>query len=263
MIAGTDMKTKRELSRKQQKVISYASVGLFLLMLVLICAVIGRPMVRVASDPDKFRDWVDGHGVWGMLAYMGMVALQVLAALIPGEPLEIAGGYAFGAVKGTLLCLLAASLGSAAVICLVRRYGMRLVEVFFPREKIQSLRFLRSSPRRTLLFLLIFMLPGTPKDLLCYYAGLTDIKLPMLLIICSLGRIPSIVTSTAGGDALGTESYLFALIIFAATFMLSALGLFLYNMLCKRHENKRASAGKRKASPNRGGGICEANDGGV
>ena len=62
----------------------------------------------------------------------------------------------------------------------------------------------------------------------------------MLLIICSLGRLPSIVTSTAGGDALGTESYLFAVIIFAATFVLSALGLFIYNMLCKRHEKKRA-----------------------
>ena len=240
MIAGTDMKTKKELSQKQQKAVSIASFCTLLLMLVLLCAVIGRPMVRFASSPDKFRDWVDGHGVWGMLAYMGMVALQVLAALIPGEPLEIAGGYAFGAVKGTLLCLLAASLGSAAVICLVRRYGLRLVEVFFPKEKIQSLRFLRSSPKRTLLFLLIFMLPGTPKDLLCYYAGLTDIKLPVLLIICSLGRFPSIVTSTAGGDALGTESYLFAVIIFAATFVLSALGLFTYNMLCKRHEKKRA-----------------------
>ena len=240
MIAGTDMKTKKELSQKQQKAVSIASFCTLLLMLVLLCAVIGRPMVRFASDPDKFRDWVEGHGVWGMLANMGMVAVQVLAALIPGEPLEIAGGYAFGAVKGTLLCLLAASLGSAAVICLVRRYGMRLVEVFFPKEKIQSLRFLRSSPKRTLLFLLIFMLPGTPKDLLCYYAGLTDIRLPVLLIICSLGRLPSIVTSTAGGDALGTESYLFAVIIFAATFVLSALGLFIYNMLCKRHEKKRA-----------------------
>lgn len=240
MIAGTDMKTKRELSRKQQKTISIASFCTLLLMLVLLCAVIGRPMVRFASDPDKFRDWVEGHGVWGMLAYMGMVAVQVLAALIPGEPLEIAGGYAFGAVKGTLLCLLAASLGSAAVICLVRRYGLRLVEVFFSREKLRSLRFLRSSPRRNLLFLLIFMLPGTPKDLLCYYAGLTDIRLPVLLIICSLGRLPSIVTSTAGGDALGTESYLFAVIIFAATFVLSALGLFIYNMLCKRQGKKRA-----------------------
>ena len=250
MIAGTDMKTKRELSRKQQKTISIASFCTLLLMLVLLCAVIGRPMVRFASDPDKFRDWVEGHGVWGLLAYLGMVAVQVLAALIPGEPLEIAGGYAFGAVKGTLLCLLAASLGSAAVICLVRRYGMRLVEVFFPKEKIQSLRFLRSSPKRTLLFLLIFMLPGTPKDLLCYYAGLTDIRLPVLLIICSLGRFPSIVTSTAGGDALGTESYLFAAIIFAATFVLSALGLFIYNMLCKRHEKSAPAAHHREVKRN-------------
>ena len=235
------------MSRKQQKIISIASLCALLLMLVLLCAVIGRPMIRFASSPDKFRDWVDGHGVWGMLAYMGMVAVQVLAALIPGEPLEIAGGYAFGAVKGTLLCLLAASLGSAAVIYLVRRWGMRLVEVFFPKEKIRSLRFLRSSPRRTLLFMLIFMLPGTPKDLLCYCAGLTDIKLPVLLIICSLGRLPSIVTSTAGGDALGEESYLFAVIIFAATLVVSGLGLFLYNMLCRRHEKKRA-AGKKKES---------------
>ena len=242
-----DMKAKRELTRKQQKIIGICSAALFLGMLILVCWAIGAPMLRFASSPEKFRQWVDGHGLGGMLAYMGMVAVQVLAALIPGEPLEIAGGYAFGAVKGTLLCLLAASLGSAAVICLVRRWGMRLVEVFFPKEKIRSLRFLRSSPRRTLLFMLIFMLPGTPKDLLCYCAGLTDIKLPVLLIICSLGRLPSIVTSTAGGDALGEESYLFAVIIFAATLVISGLGLFLYNMLCRRHEKKRA-AGKKKES---------------
>lgn len=234
------MKAKRELTRKQQKIISICSAALFLGMLILVCWAIGTPMIRFASSPEKFRQWVDGHGVWGMLAYMGMVSVQVVAALIPGEPLEIAGGYAFGAVKGTLLCLLAASLGSAAVICLVRRWGMRLVEVFFPKEKIRSLRFLRSSPKRTFLFMLIFMLPGTPKDLLCYCAGLTDIRLPVLLMICSLGRLPSIVTSTVGGDALGTKSYLFAVVIFAVTFAISAAGLLIYNRLCKRQEKKRA-----------------------
>ena len=235
-----DMKAKRELTRKQQKIIGICSAALFLGMLILVCWAIGAPMLRFASSPEKFRQWVDGHGLGGMLAYMGMVAVQVLAALIPGEPLEIAGGYAFGAVKGTLLCLLAASLGSTAVICLVRRFGMRLVEVFFPREKLQSLRFLRFSPKRSLLFLLIFMLPGTPKDLLCYYAGLTDIKLPALLMICSLGRLPSSVASTVGGDALGTKSYLFAVVVFAVTFAVSAAGLVIYNTLCRRQEKKRA-----------------------
>lgn len=243
------MKVKKELSAKQQKYIGFGAAAVFAAMLVLICVLIGRPMLRFAADPEKFRQWVDGHGVWGMLAYMGMVAVQVLAALIPGEPLEIAGGYAFGAVEGTVLCLLASSIGSAAVICLVRRYGMRLVEVFFPKEKLRSLRFLRSSPKRDLFFMLIFILPGTPKDLLCYYAGLTDIKLPLLLTICSLGRFPSIITSTIGGDALGTKSYLFAVVVFSVTIAISAAGLIAYNRLCRRQEEKRPTGTKPAGAP--------------
>lgn len=236
MIAGTDMKTKRELSRKQQKVISYASVGLFMLMLVLICAVIGRPMVRFASDPDKFRDWVDGHGVWGMLAYMGMVALQVLAALIPGEPLEIAGGYAFGAVWGTVLCLLGAFLGSAAVFAVVRKWGVPLVEVFFPQDKLDKLTFLKTSPKRTALLWLVFTIPGTPKDLLCYFAGLTDLRWTTWLLIASVGRLPSIITSTVGGNALGLQNYQFAAITFAATTVIAGVGLVIYRQVCRRHK---------------------------
>ena len=72
--------------------------------------------------------------------------LQVLVAVIPGEPLEISGGYAFGAVQGTVLCMLGAFLGGVVVFAFVRRFGRELVEVFFPKEKIESLRFLQSSP---------------------------------------------------------------------------------------------------------------------
>ena len=82
------------------------------------------------------------------------------------------------------------------------------------------------------------MLPGTPKDLLCYFAGLTDIRFPVWLVICSLGRIPSLVTSTVGGDALGTGHYWFAGVVFAATLAVSSLGLLLYRRICRRHQKK-------------------------
>lgn len=229
-----DMKETDTLNRRQQKLLAAGAMGIFILLSALVIWLIGVPMLRFASRPEAFRDWIEGHGAWGRLAYMGMVITQVLVAFIPGEPLEIAGGYAFSALEGTALCLLASALGSAIVILLVRRYGVRLVEVFFTREKIRSLRFLRSSPKRTLLFLIIFMVPGTPKDLLCYFAGLTDIRLPVLLLICSLGRIPSIVTSTLGGDALGTRQYLFAAVVFAITLAVSVLGLMGYDRLCKK-----------------------------
>ena len=112
-----------------------------------------------------------------------------------------------------------------------------LVEVFFPREKLRQLNFLRSSPRRTVLFLLIFMVPGTPKDLLCWFVGLTDMKLPVLLLICTLGRLPAVITSTVGGNALGDERYWFAVIVFAATFVLSITGLAIYNRICKKQQD--------------------------
>ncbi len=236
------MKRKDELSKKQQKAIAAAAFAVFMLMMGLMAWFIGIPVLRFAGQPEEFRLWVEKSGAFSSLAYMGMVIVQIIVALIPGEALEIAGGYAFGALEGTILCLVAASIGSMIVFGLVRRFGVRLVEVFFSLDKLRSLRFLQASRKRDMLFLIIFMIPGTPKDLLCYFAGLTDIKFQVWLLICSLGRLPSIITSTVGGDALGTEKYIFAAIVFAITLAISAAGLIIYNRICareKKNEDKR------------------------
>jgi len=230
------MNEKRGLTKKQQKTLAWIAIAVLVVVVAAICIFVGWPMVRFAADPEKFRAWVDKFGFGGKLIYMGMVFLQVVIAIIPGEPIEIVGGYAFGAVEGTIIYLIAATLGSILVFLLVRRFGEKLAEIFFPVKKLRSLRFLHTSPKRVVLYLLIFMIPGTPKDLLCYVAGLTDIKFGAWLLICSLGRIPSLITSTVGGDALGSESYIFAVIVFAATFLISGAGLLIYNHICKRNE---------------------------
>ena len=230
---------KPSLNEKQKKWIAAGAVVIFILFSAAIFWFVGRPMIRFARQPELFRAWVEQRGIWGKIAYVGMVFLQVLVAVIPGEPLEICGGYAFGAFWGTVLCLLGAMLGSVAVFAFVRRFGQPLVEVFFSREKLDSLRFLHSSPRRDALFWLIFTVPGTPKDLLCYFAGLTDLPWRTWLLISSVGRIPSIVTSTIGGDALGVQNYQFALIAFGVTLAISGVGLLIYRAVCRRHENEK------------------------
>lgn len=210
----------------------------YLALTAVICVYVGRPMLRFASEPEKFRVWVEQRGIMGMLAYGGMVFLQVLVAVIPGEPLEIAGGYAFGALQGTLLCTVGAALGSILVFALVRRFGMRFVEIFFSKESTRVLKFLKNSPRRRLLLIILFIVPGTPKDLLCYYAGLTDIPWKHWLLLCSLGRLPSIVTSTMGGDFLGTRDFWYALAIFGAAALISLAGVMVYRHVCKRNKVK-------------------------
>lgn len=227
---------KDHLTKKQQKRVGIAAIVIAIAATVLIIWLAGVPLVRFASEPERFRQWVNDNGVWSRFAYIGMMLLQIVIAVLPGEPFEIAAGYAFGAVEGTLLCVAASTLGSLMVFLLVRRFGVPLVEIFFPEDKLRGIRFLKTTPKRDFIFFVIFMIPGTPKDLLCYFAGLTDIKFTVWLLICSLGRLPAIVTSTVGGDALGTSNYWFAAIVFAVTLAISIVGLLVYKHICSSHE---------------------------
>lgn len=222
------------LTEKNKKSISALVTVLFLLFCALVGWFIGKPMIEFVSEPQKFRDFVDQRGIFGRIIFVFMVAFQVLIALIPGEPLEIGAGYAFGAIEGTLLSVLGITIGSMVVFWLVRRFGIKLVEVFFSIEKIRSLNILKNKKKTEFLIFLFFFLPGTPKDLLTYFVGLTDIKFKKFVLIVSLARLPSIITSTVGGSFLGGKKYVFAIIVFAVTILISSCGWAIYNYLRKR-----------------------------
>lgn len=237
----TTQSEERHLTVKQKKIISVLVLVLFLGFSALVAYFIGKPMISLVSEPEKFRAWVESRGNWGRLIFIGMMVFQVLIALVPGEPLEIGAGYAFGAAEGTILCVIGVTLGSLLVFGLVRRFGMRLVEVFFDTGKIKKLKFLQNEKRLDLITFLVFFLPGTPKDLLTYFVGVTDIKLSKFILIVSVARLPSIITSTVGGSALGIGKYELAVIVFGVTIAASLLGLFIYNRICKHRAKKNNS----------------------
>ena len=226
-----------QLNERHKRLLAGLSFLIFILLFLTVAWFIGRPMVRFVQKPELFREWVDAHGICGNLAFLGMMFLQVVIAVIPGEPLEIGAGYAFGFWEGTLLCMLGIFLGSAVVFLLVRRFGTHLVEVFFDKEKIRSLKFLQESKKRDLLIFFVMFIPGTPKDLLSYFAGLTDITLSRWLFISTIARLPSVITSTVGGNAVGEQNYLFAILIFAGTLAISALGLWIYQRISKHKQD--------------------------
>lgn len=83
---------------------------------------------------------------------------------------------------------------------------------------------------------LLFLIPGTPKDLLSYLVGLTDIKLSHWIIICAVGRMPAIFLSVLSGNALNKADYGFVILMFAVMIALSICGFFFY-----RSRNKTGS----------------------
>ena len=221
--------------------LALGAAGAVLARVLLVFWFAGRPILALAADPERFRTWVAERGWWGQLAFVGMMALQIFVAVIPGEPLELAAGYAFGAWQGMGLCLAGAALGSVAVFLLVRGLGTRAVEAFFPREKILELSFLKDMRRRDVLIFTLFCIPGSPKDLLTYVSGLTNISLARWLLLTTPARIPSVITSTVGGDALGVGNVPFAVGVFAVTLLISGAGVLLYRRICRdsaaREEN--------------------------
>ena len=226
-----------------QKIAAIASIVVFVVVLILLTIFVGGPIVKTLGDPASFRAWVDARGFWGKLIFIGLLILQVVIAFIPGEPFELAAGYAFGAVWGTALVWIGLALGTTIVFLFVRKIGVKAVEVFFPREKINSMKYLRDEKALNAAAFVLFLIPGTPKDLLTYVAGLTKIRLLPWIVLTSIARIPSIVTSTISGNALGLQNYALAILVYAATALVSGVCLFFY----QRAQKKQAFAEAAKA----------------
>lgn len=214
------------------------ALAAFLVFMGAVCWFVGRPLIRFVSEPERFRLWVDQNGIWGRIAFLGMVLFQVIIAIIPGEPFEIGAGYAFGIVEGTGLCLLGTAMGSIAVFLLVRRFGGWVVEAFFPRDEIRNLKFLKNSRRLNLIAFIVMFIPGTPKDLISYFIGLTDMRLKTWILIVLIARIPSVITSTIGGNALGLRDYADAIIAFGIMAAISAAGILIYRRISRGKSGK-------------------------
>ncbi len=219
---------------RRRKIYSVVSMVVFAAVLAAGTAILWRPMMEGFREPERFREWVDASGFSGKLAFVGIVVLQVIFAVIPGEPIEFAAGYAFGAVEGTVLCLLGMAAGTMLIFWFVRLFGIRMVEVFISREKIASLRFMRSSKNLNTLVFTVFLIPGTPKDLLTYAIGLTPMRPLTFLLISSVARIPSVVSSSVAGGALGTERFWTAVIIYGVTGVFSIIGLLVYRKMSEK-----------------------------
>ena len=186
------------------------------------------------ADARAVRAFVSDHAFVSRLAMLGINIVQVLLAFLPGEPVELASGYAFGFWEGTALCLVASGLATSAIYWATRRWGWKLVGLFFDRLLFDRFSWLKSAKRLELIMLIVFLIPGTPKDFLTYFAGLTNMRFLPVVLIATFGRIPSIVTSTITASAVGSGNWpLVACTLVASAFLLAVGGL-MYRRLRSR-----------------------------
>ena len=235
------MSTQPDKSDKRRKIIAVGATAFFLIIISLITIFAADKIDKLASDPIIFRQWIKDFGFGGSFVFIGLASLQVILAVIPGGPVQIAAGYAFGVAEGVLLCTVGIQLGSAIAFLLARYLGMKVVELFFPREKIDGIKFLKNSKRLDFIVFICFLIPGAPKDLLTYFCGMTRISFLKFLIITTVARIPSIIFSVMSGNALVEKDYISALIIIIALIICSGIGFFIYNKIISKESNTKSN----------------------
>ena len=132
---------------RKKRILGILIFVLILAVMILITVLLTKPLLELADHPEELKEAVQNTGIKGILGFAVIAILQVFAAIVPGGPLEIAAGYAFGIVKGALICDLAMSAGSVMVFLLSRKFGLPFIELFFSREQIEAVKILKTNER--------------------------------------------------------------------------------------------------------------------
>lgn len=188
------------------------------------------------SKREELKVYIESIGFWGWLLALGAQILQVVVAFLPGEPIEIVMGMIFGPIGGLLTCMLGIIIGTTIIYLFAKTIGVKFISIFVDPDKLSEYRFINSSNKKDLLVFTLFFIPGTPKDVLTYFAPF--IKMPMLrfIIISTFARIPSIITSTYLGDSLGSGKWILAIVIFAGTLLIALIGIIFNRWYMKKHQ---------------------------
>lgn len=183
-----------------------------------------------------FKEKVENSGIWGLLSLFGLQLAQIFLIIVPGEPIEILAGMCYGGLWGTIFIMISASLISTAIFLLVRKYGRKFVCDFCDEEKIAKIeknKLFQNPQKIEMIMLILFLIPGTPKDLLVYMAGLLPIKPIRFILIATFARFPSVITSTLAGQNIVVGDWKKGIILYLAIFVLIAIIIFIYNKFDK------------------------------
>jgi len=186
-----------------------------------------QQLVYLLQQGDLARDWILHFGYWAPLAYIGLFAMQILVAPMPGQFLGVMSGYVFGIVLGSIYSIVALSIGAGLAMYIARRFGRPLLERFVEPDQLHEWErklYMRSPVNWALLF--VFPVP----DFVFYLAGLSSIPLIRLVPAIIVGRgIGLILAGIAGGLTAQLPP---EWVLVKWTFLL-VLGLILY-----RHERR-------------------------
>ena len=232
---------------REKKVKIFKLVIMVLVILILIGVTVYLfPVIKNLSTTEgqiEFKNRVNDTGFLGMLTLFGLQVAQIFLFILPGEPLEILAGMCYGGIGGTIFITVSVFIITSAVFFTLRKLGRKFVYDFCSEErvkKIENSKLFKNPKKIEFIMMILFLIPGTPKDLLVYIAGLLPIKPLRFILISTFARLPSVISSTFAGSNLVVGDWKMSIIIYAVTFLIVGAVIFVINKFDKSKTTSEA-----------------------
>lgn len=174
----------------------------------------------------QFKQRISEMGFKGLVILYLIEAVQMIFVVLPGEPIEILYGMCYGSIGGAVLLTLAVFINTVIVYELVEKFGRKVLVFFFSEEKIKKVensKLFKNKSKIEYIMVLLFFLPGTPKDLLLYIGPLLPIEKKKFIIISTFVRFPSVITSTIAGSNIVEGNLWITIGVYVFTALIIAL----------------------------------------
>ena len=215
-------------------------IALILIIAILLIATIYMiPImkeIKTLEGQAQFKEKITQSGIIGVLILFGLELAQVILAILPGEPIEILAGICFGPIWGTIFLMVSVFIVTCIIYFLVKKFGRDFIYEFFPKEKVDKLensKLFKDEKKIELVMIILFLIPGTPKDLLVYIGALLPMKSSRFIAISTLLRFPSIISSTIAGDNIIEGQWKVGILAYAITFLITFIVIVIVNKLDK------------------------------
>lgn len=214
----------------------YKTISAILKLLLLLFILIGLPlyiyffhhdMIEQFSSLEQIEAFFEEYKTQSIFVYLALQVLQIIICILPGQGLQFAAGYMYGFWMGYVWSLAGAFVGTIITYYIAKILGHDAMHMIFGEEHIQELLIKFNSKKAMILVFLFYLIPGLPKDLCSYVAGLSEMKLKPFLIISLVGRSPAMMGSLLIGRLVNTGGYTWAIIIAVIAIILFTLGVIL------------------------------------
>ena len=213
---GVENIKKAEKENKRRVILSVVKIS----MLVLI--VVGIPLylwffhgdwIKSFENIDDVVAFLEKYETQSIFVYIGLQIVQIVISIIPGQVFQMAAGYIYGFWPALLFAMTGALLGTTLSFMLAKALGRDFLHIFFGEEKMSYYIERLNSKKMYGIVFFLYLIPGIPKDMVSYAAGVSEIKFKPFIIISALGRLPGMIGCLLMGDMMMEENYTGAVII--------------------------------------------------